>query len=677
MPDKFHTQIRSALADEQLQLALDLNARNRQQSWITAFTSLPEPWHILRQRAHNVRAEIIANLDQILAQFVENAQDNGLIVHIAADASQATAIVRNIAQRHGAKLIAKSKSMLSEEIGLNRALEADGLQVVETDLGEYIVQLRDEPPAHIITPAVHLQRSEVGQTFHERLNVPYSEDIPTITNYARSALREVFLKADIGISGVNFGIADDGMLCIVTNEGNGRMVTTLPPVHIALMGVERIVRNLDELALMLSLLARSSTGQKITVYTNLIKAPRQPDDVDGPNERHIILIDNGRRALRESLLSEALYCIRCGACLNACPVFQEIGGHSYISVNGAISAYSGPIGSVISPALFGREEFGQLARASSLCGACKDACPVAIDLPKLLLRIRAGELNSPHSPPNKPNAPRLLAASLRLFSWAAASPTRYQFAQRLAGLFSRIISPRSRWMKLPASTGWGYSKDFPRPAEMTFQKRWQQRIQQGPAEQHVDIPEPQMIVDSNSPAEPIKKDQGDLRAEFKLELEALGGEFISCSRSNLSQKIINCLHQAGATTIQSWEADQFLEILLPELQKAGIKITHDPDPGIKVGLTAARAAVAETGSLIISTGPGRPLTASLLPAVHLAILKEEDILPDLTHALSLEEIREASSTVIISGPSRTADIEMTLTIGVHGPGQLYVFCLEQ
>ncbi|MCK4724451.1 MAG: LUD domain-containing protein, partial [Anaerolineales bacterium] len=197
------------------------------------------------------------------------------------------------------------------------------------------------------------------------------------------------------------------------------------------------------------------------------------------------------------------------------------------------------------------------------------------------------------------------------------------------------------------------------------------------AEQHIEIPESQVMIDSNSPTEPIKKDQGDLRAEFKLELEALGGEFISCSESDLSQKVLNCLHQAGVTTIQSWGADQFLETLLPELEKAGINITHEPDPEIKAGLTAARAAVAETGSLIISTGPGRPLTASLLPDVHLAILKEEDILPDLTHALSLEEIREASSTVIISGPSRTADIEMTLTIGVHGPGQLYVFCLEQ
>lgn len=677
MPDKFHTQIRSALADEQLQLALDLNARNRQQAWINAYASLPEPWHRLRQRGHHVRSEIIADLDQILAQFIENAQQNGLIIHQATDANQATAIVCDIAQRHGAQLIAKSKSMLSEEIGLNHALEADGLRVVETDLGEYIVQLRNEPPAHIITPAVHLRRSDVGQTFHEQLNVPYSEDIPTITNYARSALREVFLQADIGVSGVNFGIADQGMLCIVTNEGNGRMVTSLPPVHIALMGIERIVRNLDELALMLSLLPRASTGQKVTVYTNLIRAPRQPDDIDGPNERHIILIDNGRRALRKSLLSEALYCIRCGACLNACPVFQEIGGHSYISINGSISNYSGPIGSVISPSLFGQNDFSQLARASTLCGACKDACPVDIDLPKLLLRIRAGDYNAPDTVPNKPNAPRLLAAGLRLYTWAAASPMRFLLAQRLAGLFSRIISPRSHWMKLPAATGWGYSKDFPRPAVKTFQQRWQQRLPQGPTGQHSEIPDSQVIVDRESPIEQIKKDQDDLRAKFKIELEALGGEFISCSRSDLSQKILSCLNQADVTSIQSWGPDQFLDFLLTDLEKAGIKITRGPDPEIKVGLTAAYAAVAETGSLIITTGPDCPLTASLLPAIHFAILKGDTILPDLAQAFSLEEIRAASSTIFISGPSRTADIEMTLTVGVHGPGQLYVFCLEQ
>ncbi len=676
MPDKFHARIRSALADEQLQIALDLNARNRQQAWIIAHASLPEPWQTLRRRGHRIRAEIISDLDQILAQFVENAQQNGLIVHTAEDANQATTIVRDIAKQQNAKLVAKSKSMLSEEIGLNRALETDGLQVVETDLGEYIVQLRNEPPAHIITPAVHLRRSDVGQTFHERLNVPYSEDIPTITNYARRTLRDVFLRADMGISGVNFGIADQGMLCIVTNEGNGRMVTSLPPVHVALMGIERMVRNLDELALMLSLLPRASTGQKITVYTNLIRAPRQADDFDGPNERHIILINNGRHALRESLLSEALYCIRCGACLNACPVFQEIGGYSYISKNGSISTYSGPIGSVISPGLFGHDDFSHLARASSLCGACKDACPVGIDLPKLLLRIRAGEINTTQPPLNRSNPPRFLTTGLRLFTWAATSPSRYHFAQRLAGLVSRIISPRSSWMKLPAATGWGYSKDFPRPASTTFQQRWQKSTQRKPG-QPTEILKSRVTINSSSPPEQIKKDQSDLRAEFKLMLEALGGEFISCSQSNLSQKVLECLHQADVKTIQSWGANQFTETLLPALENAGIKISQDPKPEIKAGLTAAHAAISATGSLILTSGKERPLTASLLPEMHLAILNKKDILPNLEQALSLDEIQAASSTVLISGPSRTADIEMTLTVGVHGPGQLYVFCLEE
>ena len=211
-----------------------------------------------------------------------------------------------------------------------------------------------------------------------------------MTNAARRTLRQVFLEADIGISGVNFGVAETGTLCLVTNEGNGRMVTTVPPVHIALMGIERIVPALDDLALMLSLLPRSATGQKLSVYTSLINRPRKPWDPDGPQERHVILVDNGRRAVQASDLREILYCIRCGSCLNACPVFREIGGHAYVSVDGKGSPYPGPMGSVVSPALFGQLEYGHLARASSLCGACREACPVDIDLPKLLLRIRAG-----------------------------------------------------------------------------------------------------------------------------------------------------------------------------------------------------------------------------------------------------------------------------------------------
>jgi L-lactate dehydrogenase complex protein LldF len=333
---------------------------------------------------------VVNHLDDYLGQFISQAESNGIKIHLAATADQAVDIVLGIAKENQAKLIAKSKTMVSEEIGLNHALEAAGYQVVETDLGEYIIQLRGEPPAHIITPAVHLRKEQVGETFKEKLEIPYTEDIATMTAAARAQLRQTFFDADIGVSGVNFGVAENGMLCLVTNEGNGRMVTTLPKVHIALMGIERLVPNMEDLDLMLQLLARSATGQKMTVYTTLISSPRKLDDPDGPEQRHLVLVDNGRRAMRDSPLAEGLLCIRCGACLNACPVFAEIGGHAYVNEFGETSTYPGPIGSIVSPGLFGQEEFGRFARASTLCGACKDACPVDIDLPKLLLRVRAG-----------------------------------------------------------------------------------------------------------------------------------------------------------------------------------------------------------------------------------------------------------------------------------------------
>ena len=336
---------------------------------------------------------MVEHLDEYLAQFIANVENNGIRVHHAADAREAIRIFLEIAhsveakQPHGGSgasslLVAKSKSMVSEEIDFNHALEIAGIRVVETDLGEYIVQLRGERPSHIITPAVHLRRGDVGKLFEEKLGIPYTENIPTLTKTAHEVLRDVFLTADIGISGVNFGVAETGTLAIVTNEGNGRMCTTLPPVHVALMGIERLVPTLEDLELFLSLLPRSATGQKLSVYTSLINSPL-------PGQaRHLILLDNGRSALRHSPLAESLYCIRCGACLNACPVFREIGGHAYGSI------YPGPIGSVISCALV-NPEFATLAQASSLCGACKEVCPVDIDLPGMLLRVRSGL--SPHS----------------------------------------------------------------------------------------------------------------------------------------------------------------------------------------------------------------------------------------------------------------------------------------
>ncbi len=370
--------------------------------------------------------------------------------------------------------------MVSEEIGLNQALEAAGIQPVETDLGEYIVQLREEPPSHIITPAVHLRREDVGETFHKKLGIPLTDDIPTMTNAARTALRETFLQADIGVSGVNFGVAEGGAITLVTNEGNGRMVTTLPKVHIALMGIERLVPTYDDLALMLTLLPRAATGQKISVYTQIVQGPRREDEIDGAVERHIVLVDNGRSSIRGTPLNDTLFCIRCGACLNACPVFREIGGHTYASIHGEYTPYPGPIGSALSPALFSQENFGHLAQASTLCGACKEACPVDIDLPTMLLRVRGGgkKLNQSLDGTRTPEGiPRPVSWGLRLFTWFASGPRRFAIAQKLAAAFSRVWSPRAEWMALPAVTGWGYSKDFPRPAGKTFRDRWETRNQ--------------------------------------------------------------------------------------------------------------------------------------------------------------------------------------------------------
>ncbi len=394
----FRKRILESINNENLQTALDNNTERRLKGRAAAFESIPD-WRERRLRANKIRADVIDNLNAYLEKFIAKNEENGVIVHRAKDAAEAIQIVLNIAkkspQSRGVRgenqkessrkvLVAKSKSMVSEEIALNHALEKENIEVIETDLGEYIVQLRHERPSHIITPAAHLKKEQVAELFHEKLGIPYTTDIPTLTATARKVLREVFLTADIGLSGVNFGVAETGGVCIITNEGNGRMVATLPPVHIALMGMERIVPNLNDLALMLSLLPRSATGQKLTVYTQLLHKPLENQT------RHLVILDNGRTRLRNSPLRESLYCIRCGACLNACPVFRELGGHAYIGSDLSIAPYPGPIGSVISPGLLG-ENYVQLAQASSLCGACKDACPVNIDLPKLLTRVRAGQ----------------------------------------------------------------------------------------------------------------------------------------------------------------------------------------------------------------------------------------------------------------------------------------------
>jgi len=665
----FHARINDALADANLQAALDANAERRVKARAAAFASLPEPLEVTRQRVHEMRGNVIANLDNYLEQFIIKGRENGLIIHRAADAHQARKIVHAIAQRHNARLIAKSKTMISEEINLNTALEESGISVVETDLGEYIVQLRAERPSHIITPAVHLRRGDVGATFHKELNIPYTEDIPTLTDAARSALRKTFLQADIGLSGVNFGVAATGTLCLVTNEGNGRMVTSLPPVHIALMGVERIVPNMDDLALVLSVLPRSATGQKITVYTQLIHSPNA---VKHPRERHLILVDNNRSALRNSPLNDALMCIRCGACLNTCPIFREIGGHAYVGQHGQGTTYPGPIGSVISPGLFGQPDFGHLAQACTVCGACKEACPVDIDLPAMLLRVRANQRSGIQLPLS-------IRAGLRLFSWLATNTGRFRLSQKLAALFGRLLSPKKNWMRLPSFTGWGYAKDFPRPAMKPFREHFQSHQHTKQQSREIQEPgntQPQAVEKPYPISKPASAAPSrTLAAQFEHELTALDGTFIACKENALRSQIIKLLAERNITTITAWEDSALPPGLANTLRQRGINIKHGVQPQVQVGLTGVLAAIAETGTLVVPTSPGCPQETSLLPPIHIAVLYANKIYKNLAHVLALSEVQLASSVALISGPSRTADIEMTLTLGMHGPGEVIVFCL--
>ncbi len=471
----FQSRIAAALDNPTLQIALDRNTERRVQARNARFAELPDA-EAVRDRGRAIRLETLARLDHYLDQFAANVEKRGGRVHWAADAAEARKIILAIVKAHPpspggtvgdrvggeGELVAKSKSMVSEEIELNEALHAAGVGAVETDLGEFIVQLRGEKPSHIITPAVHLRREDVSALFQKQFGMAPTLNVKEMTNVARRELRRIFFSADVGLSGVNFGVAETGTLAIVTNEGNARLCTTLPRVHVALMGLERLVPTLADLEVMLRLLPRSATAQKLTSYVTLLTGPRRPNEPDGPEELHVVLLDNGRSRVLGSELAESLLCIRCGACLNVCPVYREIGGHAY----GA--TYSGPIGSIVSPALFG-SEFGELANASTLCGACRDICPVRIDIPTMLLAVRGQNVEHGH-------APWWLRLGMKAWRWAMATPARYRLAQRLAALGSRLAAREGRLRALPwPLNAWTQRRDFPAFAREPFRERWKRR----------------------------------------------------------------------------------------------------------------------------------------------------------------------------------------------------------
>ncbi|HEY4106179.1 MAG TPA: LutB/LldF family L-lactate oxidation iron-sulfur protein [Polyangiaceae bacterium] len=421
-------------------------------------------WETWRERGRAVRSHVIQNLDYYLAQFSTNFAELGGHVHFAADAAEAREIVLGIAERAQAKLVVKSKSMVSEEIEINHRLEREGIECVETDLGEWIIQLAHETPSHLIIPAIHKNRQQVKALFEEAGARGLSTETPVLAGFARRRLREHFLAADVGISGCNFAIAETGSVALFTNEGNGRMVTTLPKTHIVIMGMERILPTLADLELFANLLPRSATGQKLTTYLNLVTGPRRTAETDGPRELHVVILDNGRsRQLGDPEFREVLNCIRCGACLNVCPVYRQIGGHAYGSV------YSGPIGAVLTPLLSPNDETRELANASSLCGACFEACPVKIPLHDMLVHQRRRNVEHAQSAVER----GAFAAFALIFSGAR----RFAFLARLGRILDRIVRrfSGSAWLeKLPVLREWARHRPLPAPAARSFRERFRE-----------------------------------------------------------------------------------------------------------------------------------------------------------------------------------------------------------
>ncbi len=416
----------------------------------------------IRTAAAAIRDRSLAHLDSYLMAFEERAMACGTQVHWAETAQDVNRILIDIARAHHVKKIVKSKSMVSEESGLNEAVAAAGMAAIETDLGEYILQLAEEPPSHIIAPAIHKSVEEVAQLFSEKHHTTLQTDIPALCREAREQLRPHFLSADMGISGGNFLIAETGSVVIVTNEGNGRMVTTLPRVHVAITGIEKVLPTLNDFSTVLRLLTRSATGQSITNYVSVLTGPRREHDRDGPQHSHVILVDSGRSRLLGSELQLALRCIRCGACMNHCPVYQNIGGHAYGWV------YPGPIGAVLTPSYVGLENALDLPQASTLCGACQVVCPVKIPLPELMRVLREKSFRLGLRPWHERWA-------IRAWRFAADHPRLYGWMTRLAvRLLHRMGGKEGLLHRLPGLDGWTDGRDMPAPSGRTFRDRYRE-----------------------------------------------------------------------------------------------------------------------------------------------------------------------------------------------------------
>jgi len=683
----------------------------------------------LRDQGAAIRVAALASLPDLLEGLERRCTANGIQVHWAADAAEGNRIIGGILARHGAKLLIKGKSMVSEEMGLNAFLEGQGVEVVETDLGEFIIQRAGESPSHIVAPAVHKDRQEVAALFRREFPGelpagPEGEAIEAMTAAARRLLRARFREARVGLSGVNFAVAETGSLCLVENEGNGRLCTTAPEVHIAVMGIEKVVPRLEQIPPLLTLLTRSATGQPITTYFNMISSPRRAGEKDGPREVHLVLLDNGRsRMYADPELRDGLRCIRCAACINHCPVYVRLGGHAYGTV------YPGPIGTVIEPQLQGIAARGELASASTLCGACAEVCPVRIPLPRLINRLRYEGVRRDGDPSavlgqgarRKP----LEALAWRLWAWLCANPSLYRAATGLAA--------RWRWLQ-PSSLGpWTRTRTAPRLAAKGLHRlALEEGFEDGAAQ---DWPRegPRRAAGGGVPAEsargrasyrvPVAPSvaPGDTRgrvlerlraavpqtseppvavpvrrfdwtpaerlARFRERLEAVHGE-VHLVGPDWRERMFALLRAKGVRTLL--HGDPCPIPLVPPGASPGheeIRLVpyQDPVEGWRDGLfadidaafTTCRGAIAETGTLVLWPDAAEPRLMSLVPPIHVCLLNAADIDSTFAEVVAAQGWAGGmpANALLITGPSKSADIEQTLTYGVHGPKELMVLVI--
>jgi L-lactate dehydrogenase complex protein LldF len=466
--DHFKENVRVALDDAQLQRALNHVRSNFIGKRAKAVGELPE-FEELRKAARDIKNHTLDHLDLYLETYEARVAAAGGQVHFAETADDARAIILDICRNTGARTVTKGKSMISEEIALNDHLAANGIVPVETDLGEYIVQLRGEVPSHIIAPAVHVNQDQVEADFRRvHTHLPLDRDLSEPTSLlaeARGILRDRFLAADVGITGANFLVAETGTSIIVTNEGNGDLTQTIPRIHVVIASIEKIVPTLEDASTIFRVLARSATGQDMSVYTTLSTGPRRPDDPDGPEEYHVVILDNGRTAMLGTEFQEMLRCIRCGACMNHCPVYHAVGGHAY----GA--TYPGPMGQVLDPAIFGLEQTHDLPNASTFCGRCESVCPMMIPLPKLMRHWREKEFERGLSPATQ-------RSGIRFWAFFARRPWLYRLATRIAmRALGNLAGADGGFRSLPFAGGWTRHRDMPAPEGQTFMDRYRSRKQ--------------------------------------------------------------------------------------------------------------------------------------------------------------------------------------------------------